>query len=264
VQREVTAELDLEVAASADLVFSIAATAGTHLAAEQLTFHQGGRALAAAELVDAAGSRLHRVTSGAGSLQARYRATISGAPAASGATELDLITSLRPSRYCPSDELFADARRRFGGLHGAALVAAVEEFVAGSIVYAPGSSQGTDSAATTLATGHGVCRDFAHLVIALLRALDVPARYVSCYAPGLVPMDFHAVAEVHVDGAWSIVDATRLADPSTLVRIATGRDAADCAFLSYHGAHVELTRLHVDARPVGSGGTASATWRSRR
>lgn len=257
-QREVTAELDLEVAASADLVFSIAATAGAHLEAEQLSFQQGARTLVAAEMVDAGGSRLHRLRADAGPLRARYRATVSGPPAASSATELDVITSLRPSRYCPSDELFADARRRFGGLRGGAVVAAVEEFVAGTIAYAPGFSQGTDTAATTLATGHGVCRDFAHLVIALLRAMDVPARYVSCYAPGLQPMDFHAVAEVHVDGAWSIVDATRLADASTLVRIATGRDAADCAFLSFHGAHVELARLHVDARPVGTGGTAPA------
>jgi transglutaminase-like putative cysteine protease len=84
-------------------------------------------------------------------------------------------------------------------------------------------------------------------VIALLRAMDVPARYVACYAPRLDPMDFHAVAEVLVEGEWSVVDATRLAPRTSLVRIGTGRDAADCAFLSYHGGYVGLERLEVDA-----------------
>ena len=72
----------------------------------------------------------------------------------------------------------------------------------------------------------GVCRDFSHLAITMLRALEVPARLVSVYAPGLSPMDFHAVVEAHVDGQWLALDATRLAPRSTLLRIATGRDAA--------------------------------------
>ena len=85
------------------------------------------------------------------------------------------------------------------------------------------------------------------MVIALLRAMDMPARYAACYAPGLRPMDFHAVAEAYLDGAWYAIDATRLANRRSLVRIATGRDAADCAFLSYHGGYVGLKRLRVDA-----------------
>jgi transglutaminase-like putative cysteine protease len=96
-------------------------------------------------------------------------------------------------------------------------------------------------------TGQGVCRDYAHLVIALLRAMDMPARYTACFAPGLQPMDFHAVAEAYHDGAWYVIDGTRLANRRSLVRIATGRDAADCAFLSYHGGYVGLQRMRVDA-----------------
>jgi transglutaminase-like putative cysteine protease len=88
-------------------------------------------------------------------------------------------------------------------------------------------------------TGQGVCRDYAHVVIALLRAMDMPARYAA-FAPGLRPMDFHAVAEAYLDGSWYVIDATRLANRRSLVRIATGRDAADCAFLSYHGGYVGL------------------------
>jgi transglutaminase-like putative cysteine protease len=77
-----------------------------------------------------------------------------------------------------------------------------------------------------------VCRDYAHLVIAMLRALRVPARLAAVYAPGCDPMDFHAVVEAHVAGGWYVVDATALAPRSSLVRIATGRDAADTAFMT--------------------------------
>jgi transglutaminase-like putative cysteine protease len=96
-----------------------------------------------------------------------------------------------------------------------------------------------------------VCRDYAHLVVALLRAVNVPARLVSVYAPGLSPMDFHAVAEAFVDGHWRVVDATCLAPRQTLVRIATGRDAADTAFLDNHKGAIELTNMTVTATSDG-------------
>ena len=143
--------------------------------------------------------------------------------------------------------MFSQARRQFKGLHGQDLIAAVSEFVATSTTYTPGLSQGTDSAVTTLMTGQGVCRDYAHVVIALLRAMDMPARYSACYAPGLQPMDFHAVAEAHVAGGWHVVDATALAPRSTLLRISTGRDAADTAFLSSSGGGVDLDAIEVMA-----------------
>jgi transglutaminase-like putative cysteine protease len=92
-----------------------------------------------------------------------------------------------------------------------------------------------------------VCRDYAHLVIALLRAVNVPARLVAIYAPGCYPMDFHAVAEAYVDGMWRVVDATCLAPRQTMVRIATGRDAADTAFLDNHGGGINLTSMNVNA-----------------
>jgi transglutaminase-like putative cysteine protease len=92
-----------------------------------------------------------------------------------------------------------------------------------------------------------VCRDYAHLVVALLRAVNVPARLVSVYAPGLYPMDFHAVAEAFVEGQWRVVDATLLAPRQTLVRIATGRDASDTAFLDNHKGQIELNQLVVTA-----------------
>lgn len=246
-QRFVTAELDLEVAASVDLIFQIATAQAVPLARETLTFRQGDRRYTPTEIIDRAGTRLHRLTAEPGPLQVRYEAVVDGPTPALRTTDLETITYLRPSRYCQSDELFTRARRQFQGLAGADLIAAVDAFVATRTAYTLGSSQGTDSAVTTLKTGRGVCRDYAHLVIALLRAMDVPARYVACYAPGLDPMDFHAVAEAYHDGRWYVIDATRLADRRSLVRIATGRDAADCAFMSFYGGHVGLSRMHVDA-----------------
>lgn len=253
-QRLVTAELDLELGASVDLVFQVTAARGAALQSEHLSFAQGERHHTATEIVDANGSRLHRFTGQAGPLHVRYAAVVQGWAASAPATELEAITFLRPSRYCQSDELFAQARRQFRGLAGFEMLDAVSSFVAASVTYTPGLSLGTDSAVTTLMTGQGVCRDYAHLTIALLRAMDVPARYTACYAPGLEPMDFHAVAEAYVDGAWYVIDATRLADRRSLVRIATGRDAADCAFLSYHGGNVLLDRISVDAVVVAGSG----------
>ena len=110
--------------------------------------------------------------------------------------------------------------------------------------YVPGSSDPIDGAVDTLLAGRGVCRDYAHLVVALLRAVNVPARLVAVYAPGCQPMDFHAVAEAFVDGQWRVVDATCLAPRQTMVRISTGRDAADTAFLDNHRGshHAQLER----------------------
>lgn len=246
-QRVVTAEMDLDLGGSVDLIFQIAAAQQMPVVSEELTFTQGDRVYTPTEIIDQSGSRLHRLTGETGRLEVRYEAMIDGRNPSTRTSDLEAITYLRPSRYCQSDEVFQQARRQFKGLHGHDLIAAVSEFVATSTTYTPGLSHGTDSAVTTLMTGQGVCRDYAHVVIALLRAMDMPARYAACYAPGLQPMDFHAVAEAYLDGAWYVIDGTRLADRRTLARIATGRDAADCAFLSYHGGYVGLERLRVDA-----------------
>ncbi len=250
-KRIVTAELDLSLASPVDLIFQITAAQGVPVAHESLSFTQGDRIYTPTEIVDQAGSRLHRFTGDPGLIQVRYRAVVDGPSPQRPASDLDAITYLRPSRYCQSDEVFSQARRQFRGLSGYDLIDAVSDFVATNTAYTPGLSFGTDSAVTTLATGHGVCRDYAHLVIALLRALDMPARYTACYAPGLRPMDFHAVAEAYLDGAWYVIDATRLADRRSLVRIATGRDAADCAFLSYHGGALSMWHQQVDAWVAG-------------
>ncbi len=90
----------------------------------------------------------------------------------------------------------------------------------------------------------GVCRDFAHLGIALCRALNIPARYFTGYAYALQPPDFHACFECLIGGSWMVFDATRLAQLNGLVRIATGRDAADTAVASIFGS-IACTRVEV-------------------
>lgn len=125
------------------------------------------------------------------------------------------------------------------------LVTAVGRWVGLRLAYIVGSSGPTDDAVDTLLLGEGVCRDYAHLVVGLLRAQDIPARLAAVYAPGLSPMDFHAVVEAWVDGDWRVVDATGLAPRRSMLRIATGRDAADTAFLSVHHGTVDLIAVNV-------------------
>ena len=248
-QRSLTAELDLDLQGRVDLVLQLTAARPAALVSESLTFEADGCELSATEIIDRCGSRLHRLTGEQGGLRVRYDAVVDGRTAALTPGEAETLAYLRPSRYCQADELYYEVSR-FRGLRGVELLHAVEDFVAGHTTYAPGESWGTDTALTTLRTGRGVCRDYAHLVVALLRALDVPARYAACYAPGLKPMDFHAVAEALIDGVWYAVDATRLTDRRALVRIATGRDAADCSFLSNYGGMLTLRSRRVDAQLI--------------
>ncbi|MGK9148736.1 transglutaminase family protein [Plantibacter flavus] len=259
-QRTLTASLDLRVHDRADLIFSIAAAGGTPLASERLQVHSSEGPCAVTELVGPDETRLHRVIATPGLLRVEYEAVVVGHAVPRAVDVLETMTYLRPSRYCESDVLFSLARAELGYLlegrrlqadgsvsGGTEALAWVAAWVGRHLSYVSGSTTVSDSAVSTLASGQGVCRDFAHLTIAMLRALDIPARYASVYAPGLVPMDFHAVAEGFVDGAWHVVDATGLAPRQSLVRIATGRDAADVAWLSNHHGNVSVDDMRIDA-----------------
>jgi transglutaminase-like putative cysteine protease len=243
--RTVTNHLELDIKGTTNMVFSIAAAQGSAVTSETLSFVLDGEPQRATELTDRHGTRLHTFVSGPGLMVVDYTADVAGRSDPAPSVDLDLVTYLRPSRYCESDSLTPTARSEFAGLSGHALLSAVTLWVWERLRYVPGSSLPTDGAEQTLLARKGVCRDYAHLVIALLRALDVPARMVAVYAPGLYPMDFHAVAEAHVDGQWWVVDATRLAPRESMVRISTGRDAADTAFLTNHWADLILTNLQV-------------------
>jgi transglutaminase-like putative cysteine protease len=251
VLRTVTAHLSAQVHSPATLILAVSAATGSHDVVEELTVTRDGEPLDVTEVAGPHGTRLHRLRSDPGDLVVRYRATATGRDAAPAVEEADLIEYLRPSRYADSDRLLAFAGDQFRGLRDRELVRAVVAWVHGHLVYLSGSSLPTDGATDTLLKRRGVCRDFAHLVIALLRARDVPARLAAVYAPGLSPMDFHAVVEAFVDGAWQVVDATHLAPRATMLRIATGRDATDTAFLSTYRGDVTLRTLGVPATTDG-------------
>jgi transglutaminase-like putative cysteine protease len=219
-----------------------------HAADELLEVELDGRPLQPTEHRTTAGGRLHLLQAPPGELEVRYRASVPDGGAPVAVEPLDASTYLRPSRYAESDRLGPVALAELGGAAPPAeLVPAVAAWVGTRLQYVLGASAPTDGAVETLLARRGVCRDFAHLTVALLRGLDVPARLVSVYAPGLSPMDFHAVAEALVDGTWCVVDPTLLAPRASLVRIATGRDAADTAFLSTSGGQVRFGGLEVSA-----------------
>ena len=215
---------------------------------ESLRVSCDGVPLEAREILVHGEGRVHLVRPAPGMVTVEYEATMTGTADPSPVSEADRIRYLRPSRYAESDRLATMAQAEFAGITGAGdLLAAVSSWVGSRLYYVPGSSGPTDGAVDTMLQRQGVCRDYAHLVIALLRGLDVPARLAAVYAPGLDPMDFHAVAEAVVGDHWRVVDATLLAPRSSLVRIATGRDAADTAFLSTYGGAADLLESEVSA-----------------
>jgi transglutaminase-like putative cysteine protease len=149
---------------------------------------------------------------------------------------LDILPYLLPSRFVSSDRLAPYALAEFGALpRGHQRVNAICGWINEHLVYQPGASNEQTTADETLMKRAGVCRDFAHLGIAFCRALGIPARFVSCYAYGLVPSDFHAVFEAYLGGRWWLFDATRQAQLDGLVRIGIGRDAAEIAFSTPFG-----------------------------
>ncbi len=247
--RRVGAHLGLDVSDRVRLILQLAVfdpSPGT--VTENLRVTCDGRSMDVTEIVLPGGTRAHVLRPPAGRVEIDYDAVVHGDAAAPDVTEADRLMYLCPSRYAESDRLAATARSEFAGIVGAAeLLAAVSSWVGSRLAYVPGSSGPTDGSVDTLLLRQGVCRDYAHLVIALLRALDVPARLTAVYAPGLAPMDFHAVAEALVDEHWRVVDATLLAPRRSLVRIATGRDAADTAFLSAYEGRADLREMEVRA-----------------
>jgi len=147
----------------------------------------------------------------------------------------ETVQYLLPSRYCESDRFDGFIEQEFAGLEGGALAAALRDWVHAHLAYKAGASSGVTTALMTFAERRGVCRDYAHLLVALARAGGIPARCVSAYAPGVDPPDFHAVAELWLEGGWRLVDATRMAAPAELARVAVGRDATDIAFMTVFG-----------------------------
>jgi transglutaminase-like putative cysteine protease len=147
----------------------------------------------------------------------------------------DALSYLIPSRYCPSDRFEAFVEREFGAYVGGDKVLAMLAWLRARIEYRYGVSDVRSTAADTFIEGAGVCRDFSHLAITFCRAANIPARAVSAYAWRLDPPDLHAVAEVFLGGRWWLIDPTGRAPIEGMVRVASGRDAGDIAFMTVFG-----------------------------
>lgn len=200
-------------------------------------------------LIGTEGNRIHRLIAQPGELTISYRATIEINQVCEAADQVpeadypflppEVLQYLNPSRYCESDLLARFAQEEFGQMaRGHSRVQAICDWVHQHLEYTSGSTGPTTTAADVLLQRVGVCRDYSHLAITLCRGLGIPARYVSGYAVNLQPPDFHGFFEAFLDQNWYLFDATRLAPVGGLVRIGTGRDAADVALSTRTGRSV--------------------------
>ena len=175
-----------------------------------------------------------------------------------------VLPYLYPSRYCQSDRLLAFAGQQFGGLlMGYSRAQAICDWVRGNVRFQGNTSNSNTSALDTLVERVGVCRDFAHLMIALCRAVNLPARMVSGMDygadPALGPPDFHAYVEVYLAdasgvGRWYMFDPSGTAIPMGFVRFCTGRDAADISFATIFGSvNAAQPVISIQAVPDASG-----------
>jgi len=252
----------------ADFIFNIhpAYTPCQAVSAEQLRLSQPIPADIHTDL--RTGNRYMRLRAQAGELRVSYRATVDlqhhrADPSALQEIPihrlpLEVLGYIYPSRYCESDKLLRLAMKQFGGLaQGYRRVQAIMSWVQQQITYTSNTSNPRTSAVETLVEQVGVCRDFAHLMIALCRAVNIPARFTTGTdygaSPSLGPPDFHAYVEVYLGDRWYIFDPSGTGIPMGFVRIGTGRDAADVAFATIFGGVMPTSGPVVRAVAVEDG-----------
>lgn len=272
-------QLDYQVLGpGSDFIFNIhaAQTERQHVLQENLVLNQNVATQVDTDPVTL--NRFLRVSAGPGPLQLNYDATVElrhhvADPA--GIAEVPVcrlptrvLGSIYPSRYCPSDRLLRLAMREFGHLTpGYARVQTIRDWVLQRTAFTPNTSNANTSALDTLLDTVGVCRDFAHLMIALCRAVNIPARFTTGIDygadPALGPTDFHAYVEVYLGDRWYIFDPSGTAIPMGFVRFGTGRDAADVAFATIFGSVVaQPPRISIEALP-GDDGRLVMPWHCR-
>lgn len=231
---------------------------------ERLSF---GSAQLMSEFQDAHGNPTQRVMFRPGRNDIRHDAlvavsslpdhrNISGGLVPVGQLPSELLRYTLPSRYCDSDKLMNFAWNQFGQIpHGLPRVQAICDWVHQNIEYRFLSGRPDLSASEVIQRGYGVCRDFAHAVIALCRAFNLPARYVTGHLPDIgyfdpgTPMDFHAYCEVYLGQEWLTFDARYNVPRIGRVKVAHGADAVDGAFATIYG-EANLTYFQVWAYQV--------------
>ncbi len=234
----------------ADFVFNIhaAQTASQKIVSENLILSQNVTTQIHTDPVS--GTRYMRLHALPGQLHVGYAATVDLAHHLADPSQIaevpirslppQVMGYIYPSRYCQSDRLLKMAGNEFGRLpQGYARVQTIRDWVQNHVAFVSNSSNSNTSALDTVVGQVGICRDFAHLMVALCRALNIPARFTTGtdYGadPALGPPDFHAYVEVYLGDRWYIFDPSGTAIPMGLVRFGTGRDAADVAFATIFG-----------------------------
>jgi transglutaminase-like putative cysteine protease len=258
---QITCRLVYQVIGAASFLFNVAVVRNSfqRVITEDLTVTG---AEPPKELLDG-GQRLHRVATTNGRLALLYNAVVSveselledkGLDVAPlHELPLEALVFLYPSRFCQSDLLARFAIREFTNIEsGFERLTRICNWIYEYVEYLQGTTNSSTSAFDTATQRAGVCRDFAHLGIALCRALGIPARFVSGYAYGLNPPDFHAYFEAFLGGRWILADPTRRSPQSSFVRIGQGRDAADTSFATIFG-NAALTEMQLSNQLVTTG-----------
>jgi transglutaminase-like putative cysteine protease len=212
------------------------------------------------EYTDVFGNICHRLISPLGSFSIKNKSVVVTSPdiyknhaAMALPVErlpFETLTYLLPSRYCESDQFINFGYELTDAHHtGYNKVEAIRRWIYQNIKYEYGSSNSSSSAIGVNTTRKGVCRDFAHLGIALCRAINIPARMVSGYLHQLKPMDMHAWFEAYIDNTWYAFDATQAVQTGGRVVVGYGKDSGDIAFSTYFGA-VNLLSMTVSVQAV--------------
>ena len=270
---ELNVELSYQIDASgADFVFNIHAahTPCQHISNERLTLSQPITPKIHVDPVS--GNRYMRLRGEPGELKLSYTATVDLRHYRGDPTQIpevpvrdlppEVMGYIYPSRYCQSDRLIKFASNEFGGLwQGYSRVQAIQTWVQQHVTFTSNTSNSNTSAVDTLIEQVGVCRDFAHLMIALCRAVNIPARFATGtdYGadPVLGPPDFHAYVEVYLGDRWYIFDPSGTAIPMGFVRFGTGRDAADVAFATIFGGVTSQAPLIRGSAVVDDGNSST-------
>src|SRR5579863_4173799 len=169
-----------------------------------------------------------------------------------------------PSRYCDSDKLLNLAWQNFGQITNALQrVQTICDWVHNNIEYRFGSGRPDLSASEVIERRYGVCRDFSHAAIALCRAFNLPARYVTGHLPDIgyidpgTPMDFHAYFEVYLGREWFTFDPRYNVPRIGRIKLAHGADAVNGAFATIYGqaslAYFEVWAYQVNPQQVSVG-----------
>jgi transglutaminase-like putative cysteine protease len=270
VRLQYSIELDYNVhTPNTDFIFNVQAahTRQQHVVSERLEVSQAVPLQAYTD--PATSARQLRLRAALGPLRLRYEAVLDithylAEPQSLAETWIPnlpghVLPYLYPSRYCESDRLNRFAMVQFGDLwQGYGRVQAIRDWVQAHVAFVSNSSSGTTTACDTLIDKQGVCRDFAHLMIALCRAVNIPARFTTGIDygadPALGPQDFHAYVEAYVGNRWYLFDPSGTAIPMGFIRLATGRDAAEAAFASmFGGVAMQGLKLHIEAVPGSDG-----------